>query len=161
MSLLVYLFHPDYDKSTVNRAYVEELKRLPGTEVVIVDGKAPIDVPAEQARMERHEKVLWQFPVRWFSGPPCFCSFLEKVYLPGWAYACEPSAMKLAGKRVWIAASFGSPDSDEKKGWPATKITEAMRIILNYTGQKFEGFFATRGATDLKGYLQFVEDIRK
>jgi len=161
MSLLVYVFHPNYAQSSVNKTYVEELKRLPGVEVVIVDGKTPIDVKAEHARMEKYEKILWQFPVWWFTAPPCFYSFLAEVFTAGWAYACKPGAMKLAGKTVWLAFSFASPQSDEEKGWPAEKVTETMRLALDYTEQKFGGFFVTRGSIDVPGYLKFVEGIRK
>lgn len=159
MSLLVYVFHPNFSSSSINKAYVEELRRLPETEVVIVDGKTPLDVKAEQARMEKHGKIIWQFPIWWFAAPACFYSFLEKVFTAGWAYMC--SSPKLAGKKVGFAISLGATESDEEQGWPVSKLTDSMRIVLDYTGQTFGGLFASRGSKDVKGYLKFIEEFRK
>ncbi|WP_342351422.1 NAD(P)H-dependent oxidoreductase [Snodgrassella alvi] len=64
--MLIIVAHPDIEHSLVNKRWIEEVKKFPVHELYqsYPDGK--IDVEKEQALVEAHGSLIWQFPVYWF-----------------------------------------------------------------------------------------------
>lgn len=74
MKTLVVVAHPGMEGSTVNKRWLEELKKYP--EQITVHElykKYPdekLNVQWEQELIETHDQVILQFPVYWFNCPP-------------------------------------------------------------------------------------------
>lgn len=81
---LVIVAHPHIDQSVINKRWVEELEKYPDQFTVhqiyqaYPDGV--IDVAKEQALVEEHENLVFQFPVYWFNCPPLLKQWLMKFW---------------------------------------------------------------------------------
>lgn len=109
--LLIYV-HPAPHASRVNKALVQAARALPEVEVHDLYGRWPeffIDVREEQQRLLRHDRIVIQHPLYWYSVPPLFKEWLDSVLGYGWAYG--PGGEALQGKRWCHAISTGGQDS--------------------------------------------------
>lgn len=80
MKTIVFLFHPNYGQSRVNKALVNGLDN--DIEVRNLYELYPdfnIDVQTEQAVMETADRVVLQFPMFWYSSPALVQQWEEKV----------------------------------------------------------------------------------
>jgi glutathione-regulated potassium-efflux system ancillary protein KefF len=74
-----------------------------------------IDVPAEQAALERANAVVWQHPLYWYSVPGLLKHWFDKVLARGWAYG--EGGIALRGKRcLWVATTGGDPQAFSPEG---------------------------------------------
>ncbi len=95
---LVIVAHPHIDQSVINKRWVEELEKYPDQFTVhqiyqaYPDGV--IDVAKEQALVEEHENLVFQFPVYWFNCPPLLKQWLDEVLAYGWAYGSTGDKLK-------------------------------------------------------------------
>lgn len=90
MKTLIVVAHPNLNESKINKHWVNRLSGLTDTYTVhdlyatYPDWK--IDVCKEQALVEAHDNIVFQFPVYWFSSPPLLKKWLDDVLTYGWAY---------------------------------------------------------------------------
>lgn len=110
---LVIVAHPDLHHSRVNAAWTNALR---------ADGRATVriltrtrrgngfDVAAEQEALAAHDRVVLQFPFRWYSGPPILKAWIDQVLERGWAYG--PGGHALDGKELVVAVSTWSRATD-------------------------------------------------
>lgn len=74
MKILIIAAHPHIGQSSVNRRWLETLRaqldRFTVHELYRVYPDGEIDVAREQALVEAHRSVVFQFPVYWFNCPP-------------------------------------------------------------------------------------------
>ena len=117
MKILVNLFHPHLDKSTVHRSWAQRLAQeaditLRDLYARYPDGK--IDVTAEQAALLAHDRLVFAHPFYWYSTPPLMKQWLDDVLTYGWAYGAGGDA--LAGKEWLSAISTGGPAHSYQAG---------------------------------------------
>lgn len=83
MKTLVLVFHPNLKgQSRVNAALAKAAEELPNVTVrdeyaLYSDGK--IDVAAEQKAAEEADRIVFQFPIFWFSSPALLKEWEDKV----------------------------------------------------------------------------------
>lgn len=111
---LVIVAHPQIKESVVNQRWIEELRKHPDKftvhEIYQVYPNGIIDVAKEQALIEAHENLIFQFPVYWFNCPPFFKQWLDDVFTYGWAYGSTGN--KLKNKKIMLAVSAGIQSKD-------------------------------------------------
>ncbi|MDU3565594.1 MAG: NAD(P)H-dependent oxidoreductase [Bifidobacterium longum] len=73
---------------------------------------------AEQKAVEEANRIVFQFPIFWFSSSALSKEWEDKVLEHGWAYGSEDHAFE--GKEFGVAVSTGSPESAYQTGTPAT-----------------------------------------
>lgn len=143
MKTLVIVSHPNIEHSVVNAQWIKTLSAhsdaytVHHLESVYPDGK--IDAKAEQALIERHGTVIFQFPVYWFSCPPLLKAWLDTVLTHGWAFGSQAAAFK--GRKIGLAVSRGTPD----EGYQETgKVSHRLNTVLtpfsataNYIGAEY------------------------
>ena len=149
MKVLVNVFHPHLEQSTINRRLSERLTRAPGVTVRHVDALYPdrrIDVEAEQAVLLAHDRIVFQHPLFWYSVPPLMKQWLDDVLADGWAYG---SGTALAGKEWLSAISTGGPaDSYTAGGYNTYSMSELLKPLqqtANLIGMKFLPPFVLHG----------------
>jgi putative NADPH-quinone reductase len=114
MKTLVIVVHPELDASRINRAWMKRLTDLRSPDVTVHDLYAryrdrPIDVAHEQALLEAHDRVIFQFPFYWYSSPPLLKAWIDAVFEYGWAYGHGGHALE--GKEMGIALSTWTGES--------------------------------------------------
>ena len=152
MKTLVIVTHPDIENSVVNQAWLKELARYPEQYTLHLlhqaypDGQ--IDVAAEQALLEAHQNVVFQFPVYWFSSPPLLKKWQDDVLTYGWAYGAE-SGYNMQGKQVALAVSAGIKEEDYRTEgryrYSLEEIFRPFEVTINYVKADYRSFFGFYG----------------
>ena len=171
MKTLVILAHPNLKESKINKRWNEELIKYPD-EVTVhnIYKKYPdlkIDVPEEQALVEAHNNILFQFPLYWYSYPPLLKKWIDEVLLHGWAYGSKGN--KLKNKKIGTAISVGDKKSSYLPNAEVTftleEITAPFRataIYIKATALPHFALFNTNQASDkeieqsAKDYIKYI-----
>ncbi|MES2901235.1 MAG: NAD(P)H-dependent oxidoreductase [Pseudomonadota bacterium] len=115
--ILVVYAHSAHHLSRVNRQLAAAARACEGVEVLDLYETYPdffIDVPAEQARLERAAALVLVHPIQWYSMPALLKEWIDVVFKAGWAYGKGGTA--LAGKAYWLVATAGSAQHDYAPG---------------------------------------------
>jgi len=110
MKTLIIAAHPHIAQSVVNKCWLDKLAKHPDRFTVhrlytaYPDSK--IDIAREQALVEAHGGIVFQFPVYWFNCPPLLKQWFDDVLTYGWAYGSAGRAF--AGRKTGIAVSLGA-----------------------------------------------------
>jgi glutathione-regulated potassium-efflux system ancillary protein KefF len=153
MVVLVFA-HPYPNRSRTNRRLLEGVADLAGVDVRSLYDLYPgfdIDVPAEQAALERASAVVWQHPVYWYSVPGLLKHWFDKVLLRGWAYGEGGTALR--GKRcLWVATTGGDDVAYSDRGMHQ-RAFEAYRPVIEQTavfcGMRWEAPLVVHGVHGL------------
>jgi putative NADPH-quinone reductase len=173
MTLLVIVAHPNLENSRVNSRWVKELKMHQHSRWVTIHNlykEYPdfrIDVEREQALLMGHDRIVFQFPLQWYSTPALLKQWQDDVLTYGWAYGTNGN--KLHGKELIIAFSAGgSVDAYQANGFNQFTIDEFLRPlqqVAKLTGLKLLPYFRFHGAFQVneeqlelsaKYYAQYV-----
>lgn len=126
MKTLVLLFHPDFQHSKVNRKLYDVIKD--NENLIIRDMYAlypdfKIDVKKEQQYMEKADRIILQFPIRWYSSPALLKQWEDDIFEAGWAYM---GGHALDNKEFTVAVTFGA-DGYEHGGYSHYTPHELLR----------------------------------
>lgn len=149
---LILLAHPNMQESLVNKSLIETIKGE--DKITVHDLYATyttvenIDIAHEQELLLSHDRIIFQFPLYWFSSPAMLKEWLDKVFAYGFAYGHEGT--KLVGKEAHIVISAGSPLAEySPEGYNRFTLEEyllPLKASMNYAGMEFKGIFAVGGA---------------
>lgn len=154
---LVIVAHPDLSSSRVNRAWKAAAESL-GDAVTVHDlyarygqsaisGEA-IDVAAEQALLSAHQRIIYQFPLQWFSVPALLKLWVDRVFTYGWAFG---DSYALAGKEAGLAVSTGGTDASYAQGGVCglEQALTPLHQVVTYTRCTPLPLLSLRGTMDL------------
>lgn len=186
MRTLVIVTHPNIESSTVNKRWIEELKKYPEKytvhELHKVYPDGIINVKKEQQLIEAHQNLVLQFPIYWFNCPPLLKKWLDDVFAYGWAYGSNDGD-KLMNRKVALAVSAGirKVDYSEKGryGCSLEQILVPFKTTFAYCKANYRSFFAYYGTetepggseeagitpsvntleASYTGYLQFIDNL--
>lgn len=111
-ALLLVFAHPAFEWSRVNRALVEAVEGLEHVtfrDLYEIYPQFDVDPAEEQALLDRHDIVVLQHPLHWYSMPPLLKAWVDLVLEHGWAYGTDGTA--LVGKTILHAMTAGGPES--------------------------------------------------
>jgi putative NADPH-quinone reductase len=170
MKTLVIAAHPNISQSRINKAWLEALSEQRDVtvhELYRVYPDESIDVEKEQARLEAHERIIFQYPFYWYSTPPLLKRWFDDVLQYGWAYG--PGGDKMKGKEIGVAVStYGSTESYQPTGFNRFTIDELLRpvqALANFIDARYIPHFAindTSNVTDdrlrisQEAYIRYV-----
>lgn len=152
---LIIVAHPNIAESKVNKALLDSIKNEPNITVhdlyATYKTVEAIDVAKEQALLVEHERIIFQFPLYWYSSPAILKEWQDKVL--GYGFAYGPEGSKIAGKESKIVVSTGSPEYAYQAGaYNNFTLSEYLRPLYStivFTGMEFKGIFAAYGAMKL------------
>lgn len=151
MKTLVLIFHPDLQgKSRANKALAEAASALPADTATVRDEYAlypdgKIDVAAEQQAVEAADRIVFQFPLYWYSAPALLKEWEDEVLAYGWAYG--PGGEALKSKEITVATTAGGPETEYQtadNGATMDEVLSPYRMMARYTN-----------ATWLKPFVMF------
>lgn len=153
MKTTVFLFHPNLGASRINAALANAAQAA-GVQVRHLYDLYPdfqIDVSAEQAALETTDRIVWQFPMYWYSTPALLKQWQDDVLTYGWAYGSTGTA--LHGKELLVATSSGAgADEYRREGAYHYEVPELLRplqAVSKLVGATFLRPFITSGALDI------------
>ena len=153
MKTTVLVVHPNIKQSRVNSALAKGAQSVADVEVrylydLYPDGK--IDAAAEQAVLEKADRIVLQFPMYWYSSPALLKQWLDDVLAYGWAYG-DKQALK--GKKLMLAVTTGGGEEFYQKdglaGHTVAEFLVAYETIASYLGMQYEKMFITGGCLNI------------
>ena len=170
MKTTIFLFHPDYKDSRVNKALASGAKNAGITVRNLYDlyPDGEINVNKEQAVLESTDRIVLQFPMYWYSSPSLLKEWEDKVFEHGWAYGSTGD--KLHGKELILAVSPGAPTSayhHDGKNYTVTELLRPFQATSSMIGTKYLKPFITVGATSISdadlanqvtNYVKYLEE---
>jgi putative NADPH-quinone reductase len=131
MKTLVIVTHPNIDASNWNKSWLEALQKHGDFTIHELYKEYPdenVDVSKEQKLIEAHDRIIFQYPLYWYSTPPLLKKWFDTVLLYGWAYG--PDGSKTAGKEIGVAIStYGTEESYQATGSNRFTLQELLRPI--------------------------------
>ena len=149
--VLVLVSHPNLEDSKVNDALATAAGTVDGVTVrhidaVLRENNGSFDVAAEQALVEAHDVLVFQFPWYWYSAPAAVKQYLDDILTRGWAYA---GASALEGKPVIFAISTGGMAdayrSDGQNKFTMTELLAPYIATANMTKMVWNEPFVVHG----------------
>ncbi|WP_261300615.1 NAD(P)H-dependent oxidoreductase [Paenibacillus andongensis] len=135
MKILVIVTHPNIEASNWNKSWVNELQKHDDITIHELYKEYPdenIDVAREQQLIEAHDRIIFQYPLYWYSTPPLLKKWFDSVLLYNWAYG--PEATKTVGKEIGVAISaYGTEESYQANGSNRFTMEEILRPIQALT----------------------------
>jgi putative NADPH-quinone reductase len=95
------------------------------------------DLVAAREAIERADHVVFEFPVWWGTLPALLKGFIDRVFLPGWAFQNTGKALPeglLAGRTARVLATMDSP-----RIWYALKHRRAAHRALTHATLNYVG----------------------
>ena len=149
---LIILTHPNMSQSKLNKALIESIKDE--KDVTIHDIYAfyknadSIDVAKEQELLLAYDRIVFQYPLYWYSTPGLLKDWQDQVLAYGFAYGSTGN--KLAGKEFKIAVTIGAAsDAYQPNGFMQTTINDLLKplqTMAHMTQMVFTPTFTVYGA---------------
>ncbi|MEM1157965.1 MAG: NAD(P)H-dependent oxidoreductase [Verrucomicrobiota bacterium] len=131
MKALIIAAHPDLESSRINRTLLDRVQNQPDITVHSLYSAYPdwkIDVKREQGLLLAHDRIVFQFPLYWYSTPPLLKKWQDDVLEYGWAFA--EGGDNLKGKQFMLATSIGvHPDCYRAGAIGEFTLSEILRPL--------------------------------
>lgn len=157
MKTLIILAHPDIKKSNINKALCESIKNMPDITLHNLYETYPdakINASKEMELLKSHDKIVFQFPLYWFSSPSILKEW-EDVVFSSILYSNEPKL--LSGKTFQIVTSVGSPKekytADGRNQKNIEEIFTPITLSAIYLGMKTQEAFCVYNAMGMTDEL--------
>lgn len=153
--VLIIFAHPNYAASKANRTLLETISNNEHVKVHNIYEANPngkIDVPKEQALLEKYQRIIIQFPTFWFNVPGFLKTWLDEVLLFGWAYG--PGGTALKNKEIGIVTTTGgAKEAYQKQGTNGFTVEEYLLPMIksiHYIGANYMGLVSLNNAFNLQ-----------
>lgn len=154
MTTTVLVFHPSITTSRVNARLARAAEAVDGVQVRYLYDLYPgfhVDVEAEHRVLEAADRIVWQFPVYWYSSPALLKQWEDDVLTYGWAYGSTGTA--LHGKELALAVSPGAAaeryTSAGQYGVTVDQLLLPFATTSRLIGTRFTEPFVTSGAMQI------------
>lgn len=136
MKTLVIVAHPKFTSSTTQQLLKASIA---GDEHVIWHRlTATIDPDKERALLLQADRVIFQFPLYWYSAPAMLKNWLDTVLTTSFATG---SAYSLAGKELGLVVSTGAAKKELQAGaneqFTMSEILRPYEALANKTQMKY------------------------
>lgn len=150
MKTIINLFHPDFSNSRANKALVQNVNdEFEVRDLYALYPDFKIDVEKEKEVLEKADRIVLEFPIRWYSSPALLKQWEDDVLEFGWAYG--PNGDKLHGKELLIAATFGANNygRDGFAKYEPHELLRPFQATSRLIGTTFVKQFTVTGATSI------------
>lgn len=138
---LVLLFHPDIDRSRANAAFSRAISEIETVEVVDMHRLYPsgeIDVDCEVRRLLAADRIVLEFPIRWYSTPPLLKAWQDSVLTHMYYLAYETEGRLLEGTPIVVVATAGNVPEAYRAGgvnlFPLEELLRPLEATANRCG---------------------------
>lgn len=111
-SICVIAVHPNLGASRANKAILNEISQLSTVDIFDLYDAYPdfkIDAEQERRRLESYDIIVLQMPLYWYGGPSLLKEWMDKTFIPGWAFEDGGDALK--DKLFLISTTTGADEA--------------------------------------------------
>lgn len=155
MKTLVIVSHPYQERSHTIKALEQTASDISDVtvrnlEALYGDDPSKIDIEAEQLACTDMDRIVFLFPVHWFNLTPMMKSYLNEVWVYGWAFGPEGKALQ--SKEMLVVATAGASEHTYSQGGIVESTIEEvltpMKASALYVGMKYDQPLAFFEAAD-------------
>jgi glutathione-regulated potassium-efflux system ancillary protein KefG len=168
---LILLAHPNLNESVVNKALIQKLTPFASENLIIRDiSKCCVNnqfnVEEEQSYLLNSERIIFQFPLYWYSYPAILKKWIDEIFLPGFAYGRKGTDLgtKLINKQFSVIASIGGTKEVYTPGgvvgFSINELLRHLQITIEYVGGIYTYPFFIYGSNFIKETSK-LDDIFK
>ncbi|PAK77338.1 NAD(P)H-dependent oxidoreductase [Lentilactobacillus parakefiri] len=146
MKTLILISHPHFEDSGTQQFLKTSFYSLDDVKYQVIDdlyaATNAIDIDKEQNALRDFDRIIFQFPMYWYSSPASLKQFMDDVFTRN--YIVAKHALK--DKELGIVVSLGDAETDFQAGGPEQfTISELLR--------PFQAFANKSGMTYLKPFV--------
>jgi len=142
MKTLVIVSHPEILDSASQQFFLHSVKGFDDVTVHHLESAYPdgqINVAEEQALLNSHDRILFQFPFYWYSSPYMLKKWQDEVLLEGFAYGEGRRA--LYGKEFGLIIMIGINEREYQAGgserFSINELTKPFQAMAHKTGMTY------------------------
>lgn len=167
MQTLILFSHTFWQDSKINKALLESAATLSNVNIHNLNATYPngvIDIESEVALLQDSQKVIFQFPLFWFSTPSLMKEWQDRV-LTHILYGKDSKL--LSGKKFQIITTLGGAKEsyDGHHGYSLETILSPLTSAFKYCGceilESFAIFSAKLETLPVKEYLEAIQNTKK
>lgn len=113
MKTLVLVAHPDFEHSATQQFLFHGQPSSADVTWHHLDKINELDVAAEQQLLREHNRIIFQFPLYWYSTPASLRNWQDQVLTTGFAFG---TGAVLQGKEFGIVVSFSDAQREYQAG---------------------------------------------
>lgn len=147
MKTLVIVSHPNVQGSNSQQFLKESLPVSEDITYHHLETTYPdenINRQAEQALLVAHDRIIFQFPLYWYSSPPLLKKWQDEVLTEGFAYGVGGQA--LVGKELGLVLTVGIAEQAYQAGgteqFALSQLLIPYQAVVNKVGMRFLAPFA-------------------
>lgn len=140
---MLILAHPKFDESVVNKILIEKV--MSNNDVYINNlseryKDEKFDIEDEQRLLIQHERIIFQFPLYWYSYPAILKKWMDDVFTPGFAYGRKGELLgtHLVGKQFSIVSTIGGVEQMYTPGGivglSVNELLRHLQATIEYVG---------------------------
>ncbi|KOY77387.1 uncharacterized protein RZ75_01990 [Apilactobacillus kunkeei] len=142
MKTLVLVSHPKYDNS-MTEAFLKQCQSdIENVDWVVLDNiqtEFTFDKEQEQQRLTQYDRILFQFPMYWYSAPALMKKYEDDVFTKNFIAYEQEGALK--GKEMGIITTLGDPIKDYqvggREGFSISELLKPYQAIAQRGQMKF------------------------
>lgn len=142
MKTLVLVSHPEYDNS-MTEAFLKQCQSdIENVDWVVLDNiqtEFAFDKEQEQQRLTQYDRILFQFPMYWYSAPALMKKYEDDVFTKNFIAYEQEGALK--GKEMGIITTLGDPIKDYqvggREGFSISELLKPYQAIAQRGQMKF------------------------
>ena len=115
--IVVIMAHPNMETSVLNKRIKTELVEVENIvykDLTSLYGDFKIDIEKEQKDIVDADKIVFQFPMQWYSTPSILKQYIDDVFSYGFVYEVDKDglfqALSLKGKEFQMIATLGAKE---------------------------------------------------
>lgn len=149
--ILVLFAHPVFQTSLLNKSL---LAGLPDSAQITVHDlyqcypNFMIDVEREQALLDRHDVVIFQHPLYWYSSPSILKEWMDLVLEHGYAYGTDATALR--GKQFISVITSGGDVSNYQGERSIRELLKPFELTAKLCNMSFLPPFITYAGLKIK-----------
>ncbi|MEO1770367.1 NAD(P)H-dependent oxidoreductase [Candidatus Enterococcus ferrettii] len=122
MKTLILIFYPLLSQTQINNRFADSVELHPKTTVrrlYDIYNHGTIDVLKERTLLEQADRIIFQFPLQWYSSPSLLVEWQEEVFTFNWVFGSKDK--RLNGKELLLIVT-----NDQDKNHCECKIEELL-----------------------------------
>lgn len=122
MKTLVLIFYPLLSQTQINRRFADSIELQPKTTVrrlYDIYNRGTIDVLKERTLLEQADRIIFQFPLLWYSSPSLLIEWQEEVFTSNWVFGQKDRRLK--GRELLLVVT-----NEQEKNHSKCKVEELL-----------------------------------
>lgn len=165
---MLILAHPKFDESVVNKILIEKLILNSDVYINNLSDKYKderFNVEKEQSLLIEHERIIFQFPLYWYSYPAILKKWIDDIFTPGFAYGRKGTQLgtHLVGKQFSIISTVGGVEPMYMPGGIiGSSVNELLRhfqATIEYVGGVYTYPHFIYGSAFVKNEIHLEKNI--